>query len=571
MKPLEIPSSSASAGKRLGEVLVDMELISNEQVTQAIERGVQKRMRLGEVLVSEGLITPTDLAKALATQFNVDYIDLQHFVPPKEASKILPEKIARNFLLLPIEAKDGNLTLATIDPIQMVKLDHLKKMVPGKIILKVGTKEQIEKGLDQIYDSDHSVEKIVKHLSKKQPTPKTDQNLISKVSLDTKNPASIENLVNIFIEKAILEKASDIHIDPADEGVRVRIRTDGVLHKIFDYPQDLHPAVVSRLKVLSQLDITEKRNPQDGYFNFSVKNRIVDIRVATLPTVRGEKVVMRLLDKEKMQGTLTQIGMSPEIAEQVSALLQRPYGMILITGPTGSGKTTTLYSMLNQINAQEQNIITIEDPVEYKFDAINQVQVNEKAGLTFSGILGNILRQDPDVIMIGEMRDQETCELAIRAALTGHLVLSTLHTNEASSAPSRLIDMGIEPFLITSAVVAVLAQRLVRVLCVHCRKKATITKEEIDLLGSATLIPGNQVYAPVGCAHCMNTGFKNRVAIYELMLMDDELRHAIVEKKPTGEVTEILKKGGFINMRLDGIYKIAAGITSVDEVLKATL
>jgi type II secretory ATPase GspE/PulE/Tfp pilus assembly ATPase PilB-like protein len=280
---------------------------------------------------------------------------------------------------------------------------------------------------------------------------------------------------------------------------------------------------------------------------------------------------MRLLDKDKMQGNLAQIGMSREVEDEIQSLLQRPFGMLFITGPTGSGKTTTLYSMLNQINGIEKNIITVEDPVEYKFDVINQVQVNEKAGLNFAGLLRNILRQDPDVLMIGEVRDQETADIAIRSALTGHLVLSTLHTNDAVSTPNRLIDMGVEPFLISSALVAVLAQRLVRVLCPHCRTKVELTDEDIRLLGTSTLQAGMSVYGPVGCEKCLNSGYLNRVAIFELMVIDDQIRRMIIERKSEVDIAKHLAETGFISMRMDGIYKIAAGITSVEEVLKATL
>jgi type II secretory ATPase GspE/PulE/Tfp pilus assembly ATPase PilB-like protein len=297
----------------------------------------------------------------------------------------------------------------------------------------------------------------------------------------------------------------------------------------------------------------------------------VDIRVSTLPTAYGEKLVLRLLDKEKMKGTLSQIGMSPEIESEVQTLLQRPHGIIFITGPTGSGKTTTLYSMLNQINAIEKNIITVEDPIEFKFDVINQVQVNEKAGLSFAGLLRNILRQDPDIVMIGEVRDQETADLAIRAALTGHLVLSTIHTNDAVSTPTRLMDMGIEPFLLASGLSAVLAQRLVRMLCPHCRKKVPLSESDAKILGTKFLIAGTPVFEPVGCEKCLHSGYQNRIALFELMRVDDFVRRAFIERKPESEILEHILNHGFISMRQDGVFKIVAGITSIEEVLKATL
>ncbi len=528
-------------------------------------------MRLGDVLVSEGVITPADLAKALANQYDLEFIDLEATPLSREASKLLPEKMARNFLLLPLELKNGQVILATYDPIILVRLDNLRTFIKEPIVLKVSTKQQIEKALDKVYTYEQSVDKIVRHLARKSGERKKST-IIQSAIADAKNSTpSIEALVNKFIERATLDRASDVHIDPSEESVRVRIRIDGILHELYQYPQELHASVVSRLKVLAQLDISEKRNPQDGRFQYFSKTHSIDIRVSTLPTVRGEKIVMRLLDKEKMKGNLSQIGMTREVEEQIKSLLERPYGMVFITGPTGSGKTTTLYAMLNQINGVEKNIITVEDPVEYKFDVINQVQVNEKAGLNFAGLLRNILRQDPDVLMIGEVRDQETADIAIRSALTGHLVLSTLHTNDAVSTPNRLVDMGIEPFLISSAMVAVLAQRLVRVLCPHCKQKVELTEEDVQLLGSSALQAGTPVFGPVGCERCLNSGYLNRIAIFELMMIDDQIRRMIIDRKSEVEIMHHLRESGFISMRMDGIYKLVSGLTSVEEVLKATL
>ena len=570
-RSINLPGSGQISGRKLGEILVEMNLLSEQQVNEAVVRGVSKRMRLGDLLVSEGVINPVDLAKALAAQYELDYLDLDGISLNKEAAKLIPEKMARSFLLLPIDSKSGQVTIATYDPILLVRLDNLKKIIKDPIILKVSTKQQIEGALNKVYAYEQSVDKIVKHLARKENERKPAPVLQSGLTDAKSNTPSIESLVNKFIERATLDRASDIHIDPAEETTRVRIRIDGILHELYQYPLELHASVVSRLKVLAQLDISEKRNPQDGRFQYHSKDHMIDIRVSTLPTVRGEKIVMRLLDKEKMQGNLSQIGMTREVEEEIKSLLQRPFGMVFITGPTGSGKTTTLYSMLNQINGVEKNIITVEDPVEYKFDVINQVQVNEKAGLNFAGLLRNILRQDPDVLMIGEVRDQETADIAIRSALTGHLVLSTLHTNDAVSTPNRLIDMGVEPFLISSALVAVLAQRLVRVLCPHCRAKVELTEDDIRMLGTTTLQAGMTVYGPVGCEKCLNSGYLNRVAIFELMVIDDQIRKMIVERKSESDIYKHMSENGFISMRMDGIYKIAAGITSVEEVLKATL
>jgi len=569
--PAESKTFSLTTHRKLGDVLLDLNFLSSEEIEAAVERSMTKRLRLGELLVNEGLISEEQLAQALASQYGLPYVNLEGYTLDSDLSKYLPERIAKSYSLLPVHFEDGLITLVTHDPIQFIKLENLKSILPFQFELKICTRSQLDQALSRIYNDEHSVDRIVKHLAKKQnrkPGPKS----LSAVLGTSKDAApSIESLVNKFISRALMDRASDIHIDPAEEKVRVRGRIDGILHELYSYPPELHQSVTSRIKVLSNLDISERRQPQDGGFHHSQGPHPVDIRVSTLPTVYGEKIVLRLLDKDKMKGTLAQIGMSPEIESEVQTLLQRPHGIIFITGPTGSGKTTTLYSMLNQMNAMEKNIITVEDPIEFKFDVINQVQVNEKAGLSFAGLLRNILRQDPDIVMIGEVRDQETADLAIRAALTGHLVLSTIHTNDAVSTPTRLMDMGVEPFLLASGLSAVLAQRLVRMLCVHCRKRVPLSESDAKLLGSNSLQPGTLIYEPVGCDKCLHSGYQNRIALFELMLIDEFVRRAFIEGKSEGEILDHLTRNGFLSMRQDGIYKIAAGITSVDEVLKATL
>ena len=573
MKAVKLRELSLVPSRKFGDVLVELNLIQADDLNDAILRGIAKKMRLGDLLVSEGLLSAKDLARTLASQYELDFIDLNQISLSPANAALLPEKIARTFGVLPLESKDGVITLATFDPIQLVKLDNLHKRVNGTIVLKVATQEQIESAMSKVYTDSVSVDRIVQHLSKKQEEKREviAPSLNLNVSATKDSAPSVESLVNKFIERAVLDRASDIHLDPAEHKVRVRTRIDGVLNEIYTYPLELHPSVVSRLKVLAHLDIAEKRHPQDGGFHHQQGPHPIDIRASTLPTVHGEKVVLRLLDKNKMKGSLSKIGMEPAMEEKIHLLLKRPHGIIFITGPTGSGKTTTLYSMLNLINGVEKNIITVEDPVEYKFDVINQVQVNEKSGLGFAGLLRNILRQDPDVVMIGEVRDQETADLSIRAALTGHLVLTTVHTNDAVSTPTRLIDMGLEPFLISSGLSAVLAQRLVRVLCPHCKIKVTLEAEDIRLLSTAILKVGSEVFGPVGCLECRQSGYQNRIALFELMIVDGYLQRAIIDRHSEAQITEYLLKNAFVSMRQDGVLKIAAGITSVEEVLKATL
>lgn len=575
-EPNDIRSASLGGSRKLGEIFVSMGLCTAEQLAFAEVRAQKKKLRIGELLLSEGAISDIDLAKAISIQSGCEFIDLAKAVLSPETAKILPEKIARTYRLIPLEVKDGTITLVTNDPSHLAKMGSLEERMNAPVVIKVSTETLIESSLNKIYASTTSVDRIVAHLSKKQQEQNLQKKqkdiavLSSTINAKEQN-LSVESLVNSFIDKAVLDRSSDIHLDPTEKKVRVRNRIDGVLHEYYSYPVELHSSVVSRLKVLAQLDISEKRHPQDGSFQ-QVRNGIaIDVRTSTLPTVYGEKVVLRLLNKEKMKSSLTSIGMSQQMEKEILNLLQRPYGIIFMTGPTGSGKTTTLYSMLNLIDGVENNVITVEDPVEYKFEVINQVQVNEKAGLTFSSLLRNILRQDPDVVMVGEVRDQETADLAVRAALTGHMVLTTIHTNDAVSTPTRLIDMQIEPFLLASGLSAVLAQRLVRVLCPHCKQKTNLTQEDIEMLGANHLKVGETVYGPTGCEHCLKTGYQNRIALFELINVNDDIRRMITEDYSELELKKYLMKNGFITMRQDGVIKILAGITSVDEVLKATI
>ena len=562
--------------RKLGEILVSLGFCTTEQIAFAEARSKTKNMRIGELLLSEGAISDHDLAKAVATQNNLEYVNLNSVTISREAHKIISEKTARAYKLLPVDSKNGQITVVTYNPVALVKLGNLGERLNGTVTLKIATESQIDAALNKIYNGSNSIERIIHHLSKKHEDQRLERKLKDVTSLSTssnlgKDHFSVESLVNTFIEKAMFDRASDIHLDPTEKKVRVRIRVDGVLHELYNYPVAIHSTVVSRLKVLAQLDISEKRQPQDGSFQHSREKITIDIRASTLPTVYGEKVVLRLLDKEKMKSSLVDIGMSEQMEAEIKNLLMRPYGIIFMTGPTGSGKTTSLYSMLNLIDGLENNIITVEDPVEYKFDVINQVQVHEKAGLTFSSLLRNILRQDPDVVMVGEVRDQETADLAVRAALTGHLVLTTIHTNDSVSTPTRLIDMKIEPFLLASGLTAVLAQRLVRVLCTHCKEKVELTQEDVELLGSDLMHAGDWVFGPKGCEHCLNTGYLKRIALFELITVNDEIRHMISTNYSEIELKKYLMQNGFITMRQDGVQKILAGITTVDEVLKATI
>ena len=562
--------------RKLGDVLVSMGICSPEQLLFSEVKSKIKNLKIGELLLSEGAITEQQLALALSNLHALEYIDLAQVILSPDSATFLPEKLARAHKVLPLELKNRVLTLVTNNPASILKIGNLEERLNVKIEIKIGTKSQIETGLEKIYAGASPVDRITSHLARKHAERKLEQSELEKAApvaslTQGKDSYSVEALVNTFIEKAVHERASDLHLDPTEKKVRVRIRTDGVLHELYHYPIEIHSTIVSRLKVLAQLDISEKRQPQDGSFHHVCKALTVDIRTSTLPTVYGEKVVLRILDREKMRSKLSEIGMSSEMVREIQLLLLRPHGIIFMTGPTGSGKTTTLYSMLGLVDGVENNIITVEDPVEFKFDVINQVQVNEKAGLSFSNLLRSILRQDPDVVMVGEVRDQETAELAIRAALTGHLVLTTIHTNDSVSTPTRLIDMKIEPFLLASGLSAVLAQRLVRILCEHCKQKLEVSQEEVNLMGPGSFQVGDFVFGPKGCGHCLNTGYLNRIALFELITVDEHIRHLMINRYSEVEMKKYLQKNGFVTMRHDGILKIKSGITSIDEVLKATL
>jgi len=563
----------APAKKPLGTVLLEMGLLNPEQLALSLKRADAKKMRFGDFVVQEGLVTEVDIAKALARQHEIEYRDLTGFVVSPEALKILPEKVVRRFLILPIELRQGTLVLAVNNPIDVEMLDLVGRVLKMPIHLNISPRPQLMDVIESAFEGKTAVDTLVQNLRRQEAKGKPGRPpLPNTLRLEPAAPgeASIEALVNRFLEQGVRELASDIHIDPAAEGSRVRMRIDGILHEMHRYPAELHNAIISRMKVLSGLDIAEKRNAQDGRFQYQFLNHEVDVRISMVPTIRGEKAVLRLLNKRKQTLGLEEVGMSPELVAHISELVARPYGIVFVTGPTGSGKTTSLYSMLHTLNGVERNIVTVEDPVEFTFDLINQIQVNEKAGVTFPSILRNILRQDPDVMMIGEVRDAETAQIAVQAALTGHLVLSTLHTNGAVSAISRLIDMKIEPFLLSSSLLAVLAQRLVRRLCLGCRKPKVADARDSLALGEALLPVGTPIFEAGACDKCHQSGYRGRIPIFELMRIDEWLHTAINERKSEVEMLAHLRDTGFRNLREDGVRRIREGLSTVDEVLRAT-
>jgi type II secretory ATPase GspE/PulE/Tfp pilus assembly ATPase PilB-like protein len=445
-----------------------------------------------------------------------------------------------------------------------------------QIQVTVAPESHLKSAIDRWYEGASGtkfIEMIATNLQQNQKMPVAPVANVSSLFEDSSREKrfTIEALLNKLLEQALEKKASDIHIEPQQEQVRIRQRIDGILHEVQVLTIAIYPSLISRVKILGGMDIAEKRQPQDGHFQMKVGQRDVDFRVSTLPTVNGEKAVIRILDKNAQKADLAEIGMNADILVGVNRLLSKPHGVILVTGPTGSGKTTTVYSMIRKINDLTQNIITIEDPVEFQIENVNQVQVNPKAGVLFSNTLRSVLRQDPDVIMVGEIRDKETAEIAVRASLTGHLVISTLHTNNSAGTLSRLVEMGIEPFLVSSSLLGIISQRLVRKLCRHCKEPTTVTEEERELLGSKFVAENAQVFKAKGCSRCNDIGFKGRVGIFELLIPDAGIRKLINSGQVDEPIHTYLWNNHFHSMRMDGVDKVMEGITSVDEVLKETL
>lgn len=557
----------------LTDILLKMGLLTQEDLDKAAEQAQKKRQLLDQFLVENNYIQASDLAQAKAQQCNCDYVDLQETPPQDRAWKTLAISDWQKFEAVPLFIDQGTLFVALADPSNFSQIEVLKKECPLPVEIKVATPSQIQQALS----------KRSKSLKKEPPeitSPPEDMepNILkasAPASISAKDGAStsVSEIIDEILLDAVNCKASDIHIEQEDDEIRVRYRIDGVLSQAKILEKDNGIKIVSRLKILALMDIAEKRVPQDGAFNFQVTpERVVDLRVSTLPTVNGEKVVLRILDKSALSVQLETLGFTTSALTTLKGLLERPYGIILVAGPTGSGKTTTVYSMLNFVNGPEKNTVTIEDPVEYKFRVMNQVQVNQKANLTFANALKSILRQDPDIIMLGEIRDQETAALAFRAAMTGHLVISTIHTNNAVTTVNRLLDMGVDSFMISAALSGVLSQRLVRLLCPHCKQPSQIKAEEIRALGAEDAIkPESTVYSPKGCDKCYQSGYSGRQPIFELLAPDEGLRHAISSNSSPEHISSIAIKSGFKSMRNHGIRLIASGDTSIEEVLRATL
>ena len=524
---------------------------------------------MSRVLVEMGLVTETAAVLVLAQQMGLDFIDLGEASLDSSAVALVPEAVARRYLCIAVSIDDdGKLVVAMADPGNVVAVDDIRAITKKDVRTVLATKADILGAMNRFYRLEGAAESLVEEAAAAKDSE--EKELEEAVSAAGAQDAPIIKLVNLLITQAVNDRASDIHIEPEEKSLRVRYRVDGVLHEVMNPPKSVQAGIASRLKIMAEINIAERRIPQDGRIGLVVGGKQIDLRVATLPTVHGEKIVMRILDKSSVLLKLQDLAFSPGNFKRYEESFTKPYGAILVTGPTGSGKSTTLYATLNILNRPQVNIITVEDPVEYRLQGVNQVQTNVKAGLTFASALRSILRADPDVVLIGEIRDRETAQISIEAALTGHLVLSTLHTNDAPSALTRLTEMGIEPFLVASALDCVVAQRLARRLCDRCK---TAYVPEPDEVASMKLSPAASEERPklhkaVGCASCVGTGYKGRLAVHEVMTCSEEIERLVVDHASAEDIGRLARDQGMLTLREDGMVKVAAGLTSVEEILR---
>jgi type IV pilus assembly protein PilB len=557
--------------KSLGESLVERKLISEEQLKSAVKESEISGEPLRKTLVKTGLVSEEDICDYFEEQLGIPRIDLKNYLIDQKILSLIPESLAKKYNLIPLFKTGDTLTIATADPLNVVAMDEIRIKTKSNIEPAVATETDIRNSINQYYGTGGSIEDIVKSIDIKALTidegkEETEPEKLKNIAEE----APIIKLVNLIILQAIRDKASDIHVEPEEDSLKIRFRIDGILHEQATIPKQMQAAVLSRMKIMSEMNIATKRIPQDGRFRLNMEGGQIDMRVSSLPTLFGENIVMRLLDTTSILIGMEKLGFDEQNLEKFKSLIVKPHGIILVTGPTGSGKTTTLYSALNSINTPDKNIITVEDPVEYQLKRIRQSQINPKGGLTFATGLRSILRQDPDVIMVGEIRDLETAEISIQAALTGHLVFSTLHTNDAPSSLTRLTDMGVEPFLISSSVIGIIAQRLVRMICPSCKQAYTPSKEVIDDIGVKLPDTPLKFYKGAGCKVCKNTGYKGRMGIFEMLLLDDKIRDLILAKTSSSQIKHLAQESGMKTLREDGIEKVLAGTTTIDEVIRVT-
>ncbi|MHB9036121.1 MAG: type II secretion system ATPase GspE [Armatimonadota bacterium] len=564
----------------IGEIFLRLGIVSRQQLDQALDKQklLKRQDSLGDVLVSMGLISERDRVRALGEQWGVPFVDVTELEVDGTVVKLVAQSVARKLKVLPIARKNGKLSLAMKNPLDIFAIDEIRMMTGADVEPAIAPEEDIINAIGRLYragvNASEQINDVIREFDSADidftSSERGDDEDISIEQLrELSEEAPVIKLANLIISRGVSDGASDIHIEPGKDGVRIRLRVDGLLHEVMQVPKKVQASLTSRFKIMAEMDIATKRTPQDGRISAMIEGRQFDFRVSTLPSVFGEKIVLRILDKSSISIGLHKLGLLPETLERFESLISRTYGIILVTGPTGSGKSTTLYSVLSKLNSGEKNILTIEDPVEYEVAGLTQVQINTRAGLTFASGLRTMLRQDPDIAMVGEIRDAETATIATEAALTGHLVLSTLHTNDAPGALTRMVDMGIEPFLIASSVIGVLAQRLVRVVCPKCKEQYQPPRDAIRRLGID--VDGDTrvtFYRGKGCDHCRGNGYKGRLGVYELMLINDRVRDLVLQKSSSHLIREAAVETGMKSLKDDAIAKILLGQTTLEECLR---
>lgn len=569
------------AKKRIGDLLVERGLITEKELEFALDRQKQTREKIGEVLINNNIVSPENMAKTLAVQLEVDYVDLAKINIPLDMSKIVQRNTAKQNHLVPVQKQGDTLFVAMDDPLNYYALDEVRKATRLKIVPLIATYVAVDRAINTLYGNE-GARRAIEDYKKEFNAESTDSDetgsglnfdyVISSGSFsgDVDSAPTIR-LVNSIIERAATERASDIHLEPRENQMDVRMRIDGVMREVLTVPKDIMASVIARVKTMSGMDVAEKRVPQDGRFTVSVVGKSIDMRVSTLPIAWGEKIVCRLLDKSNTNINKENLGLRPDDMEKYEKLIHYKNGVMLLVGPTGSGKTTTMYAMLNELNTKDVNVVTLEDPIEYNLDGLNQVQINTKTNMTFANGLRAILRQDPDIVSVGEIRDAETAEIAMRAALTGRFMMSTIHTNDAVGAIDRLEDIGVEPYLISATLRGVISQRLVRRICPYCAEEYEMTQDEADRIG-IKMVPGTRIKRGLGCQHCFDTGYQGRIAVFEIMMITPELRELIYRRAGRKAIEEELKKEGsnFVSLKEAGAKLVLEGVTTVEEVMRIT-
>ena len=555
---------------RLGDLLIDAGVITDEQLGQALANQKKTKRRLGDELVQSGIITERQVVDALTMQLGIDFIDLTTTDIAPEMTKLVPKNLAKRYNVVPVKTRGDELYLAMSDPLNFIATEEVRAASRKRIVPMIAMQSGIDHAISQLYGSE-GAKRAIREMQQEVGESGRERSgvQVSEVGVDNESSAPSIRLVDNIIERGLSTRASDIHIEPMENEVVVRMRIDGLLHTEFNIPKELQSSLTSRVKVMCNMDVTERRIPQDGRAIVRVRMREADLRVSTLPTVHGEKIVMRILDRDKKLNTPEQLGFMGTNLERYNYLLGLKQGIVLLVGPTGSGKSSTLFTMIDRLNVEEVNIVTLEDPVEFNIEGVNQVQINEKTGTTFASGLRSILRQDPDIISIGEIRDQETADIAFRSAVTGHFVLSTLHTNSAVATLDRLDDIGVEPYMIGTALKGVISQRLVRRICPYCKQEHPATEEEIEALGLDPDMPENKglMFAHGrGCAECYQSGYRGRIVVVETLVMDKHIRKAIMTHASRDELNEAVRRSGFEPVIENCRALVKQGITTVEEV-----